>query len=884
MAENPDDLPVLALDFPLHISDLRAALAKQAPASPGQNGPAIGPTYVPIPEEQSNQTDYIAPLYSPRSSTYDDLVLSNILTTISREHIHYIGIAATDTEDRLFLSHMIRTYCPDTRIIQLNGNDLLYVHPDVNSDLLGSITLSTYPLFDMNQIWTYPFSGKIDRAQFATEQDEGIYNATLALLDQPEKLLDYSAPLQRNPTGPVTWESIVGRDAIWPVGFQPPHSPGNNLLTVTRSAKKRRIQLGSELYPISLVVGFILLNVFCAVPCLLICYYSTRAAMETSPVVEAPAPFWKIVLSTMPVTLGKLLSEAVRPRLRGAKRIYSAAFASGLLTTYVIGSALFLLPLRSTIGNTVAEITFQLKGWLLLAGFAATGCTLVILSAVVAPLIRVYMVWKSGGKSRPPKSALTMLAPKSALTMLAVTWAVFVLGVWFVIYVWSEDPATALFFFLRSASLRDGVSCLTPLILLGIAAVCLIIGELWRINLLDECRIRRRFLNFSGKGFAGLDKLEDGLVCSLDRAPLNVPGARVAVAVLVVIFVFGLHAFSVQRSVDGLAFKYFFFLVAWFVYLEFSMSLLRFVSIWTTLRRLLRYLYWHPTGTAYERLRVGSVPSSMVEKQSIKILEPRPTFKALEFCLTRARELVRQAKIHPCAGSDTLVGRLQRRSRLMGALVRRNETLLASALTSQAVAFEAPLSSSPEHPWRKAILDELAAERVMAVVSRLVTSIFDEEWGMKLPTTDESDNEADNTLIANAELFVACRVVDLLRRVAPHLLNLATLSTVGLVSITLAVGMYPFPLTDRFAWFSWLTLLGAVAVNVTVLISMNRDRVLSMLAGTTPGKLNWNANFVLQLLIFAVIPILSLLGVRFPGPLQAFSSWLSGTGGGHGLS
>jgi hypothetical protein len=172
----------------------------------------------------------------------------------------------------------------------------------------------------------------------------------------------------------------------------------------------------------------------------------------------------------------------------------------------------------------------------------------------------------------------------------------------------------------------------------------------------------------------------------------------------------------------------------------------------------------------------------------------------------------------------------------------------------------------------------------MAVVSRLVTSIFDEEWGMKLPTTDESDNEADNTLIANAELFVACRVVDLLRRVAPHLLNLATLSTVGLVSITLAVGMYPFPLTDRFAWFSWLTLLGAVAVNVTVLISMNRDRVLSMLAGTTPGKLNWNANFVLQLLIFAVIPILSLLGVRFPGPLQAFSSWLSGTGGGHGLS
>ena len=76
----------------------------------------------------------------------------------------------------------------------------------------------------------------------------------------------------------------------------------------------------------------------------------------------------------------------------------------------------------------------------------------------------------------------------------------------------------------------------------------------------------------------------------------------------------------------------------------------------------------------------------------------------------------------------------------------------------------------------------------------------------------------------------------------------------------------------------------AVGAKVTVLISMNRDRVLSMLAGTIPGKLNCNANFVLQLLTFAVIPILSLLGVQFPGPLQAFPSWLSGAGSGRGLS
>jgi hypothetical protein len=870
---NSDELTVLSLDFPLHISDLRAALAQQEPATSGQNGPKIGPSHVPIPVEQSNQNDYIAPLYSPRSSTYDDLVLSNILTTISREHIHYVGIAATDTEDRLFLSHMIRIYCPDTQIVQFNGNNLLYLHPDVNSDLLGTITLSTYPLFNTNQAWTYPFSGQVDRAQFAEEQDEGIYNATMSLLDHPEQMLDYSAPFKNPPTDPVIWESIVGRDAIWPVkpAKFPSHKPDQekHILKVTRGTSKNEIELGSELYPTSLVVAFILLNVFCSIPSVLIYHYSAGEAIETGTAVEAPARLRTVILSNMPVALGKLLSQSIRPRLREAKRIYSAAFASGLLTTYVIGSALFLLPLRATLKNGNAHLTFPLTCWLLLAGLAAIACTILILMAVAAPLNRVRQGWISTKKKVPPKSALTVLA---------VTWVVFAFGIWFVTQVWCQDPATALFFFLRSASLRDGVSCLTPMILLAIAAACLVVGELWRLNLLDECRVRRPFLNFSEKAFVGLHELEHELVRSLDRTPLRVPGALMVVASLTVAFVFLLDATTLQRSVDGIAFKSFFFLVVWFVYVEFSLSLLRFAFIWTTLRRLLRYLYWHPTGTSYERLRVGSVPASMTEKQNIKIMEPRPTFKALEFCLTRAQELTRQARTHPCADSETLIGRLQQRSRRIVTLVKRSQTVLAKALTSQAVAFATPLSDSCEHPWRKTILDQLLAERAMAVLSRSVTSVFDQEWGLRLPTTERSDDELDHRLIANAELFVASRVVDLLRRVTPHLLNLATLSTAGLVAITLAVGVYRFPLSDRFAWFSWLILLCAVGVNVTVLISMNRDRVISMLSGTIPGKLNWNGSFVLQLLIFAVIPILSLLGVQFPGPLQALSSWLSGTG------
>jgi hypothetical protein len=56
-----------------------------------------------------------------------------------------------------------------------------------------------------------------------------------------------------------------------------------------------------------------------------------------------------------------------------------------------------------------------------------------------------------------------------------------------------------------------------------------------------------------------------------------------------------------------------------------------------------------------------------------------------------------------------------------------------------------------------------------------------------------------------------------------------------------------------------------------VFISMNRDRILSLLAGTTPGKFTWTGDFTTHLVIYGLIPVLGCLAYPSPKPSEALS-------------
>ena len=111
---------------------------------------------IPVPFDDTNKARDLFPAMSPRLTTAtENLLIARILSTISREGFRFVGIAATDTRDKIFLITLIREFCPDVQIF-FSDNDLLLAYPEYSRFLRGSIIASTYPLFPPNREWSPP--------------------------------------------------------------------------------------------------------------------------------------------------------------------------------------------------------------------------------------------------------------------------------------------------------------------------------------------------------------------------------------------------------------------------------------------------------------------------------------------------------------------------------------------------------------------------------------------------------------------------------------------------------------------------------------------------------------------------------------------------------
>ena len=194
--------------------------------SRGKQRPGTGssnPASAPLAQESAAEPREVLPSFSDLSVQSAELTLSNLLSTIAREQYSYVGIVATDVRDVTFLAREVREHCPATVLFTLNS-DLLYAYPDVNSATRGMIIITPYPLFNLEQLWTYAYGGGKSRLQFSNQASEGVYNATLALLHQDGKLVDYGKPLAVSanaqtpePHKPSLWVTAIGNEETLPV-------------------------------------------------------------------------------------------------------------------------------------------------------------------------------------------------------------------------------------------------------------------------------------------------------------------------------------------------------------------------------------------------------------------------------------------------------------------------------------------------------------------------------------------------------------------------------------------------------------------------------------------------------------------------------------------
>jgi hypothetical protein len=96
-----------------------------------------------------------------------------------------------------------------------------------------------------------------------------------------------------------------------------------------------------------------------------------------------------------------------------------------------------------------------------------------------------------------------------------------------------------------------------------------------------------------------------------------------------------------------------------------------------------------------------------------------------------------------------------------------------------------------------------------------------------------------------------------------HLHNFLTfVTTAGFLLIVMSTS-YPFKLLHSADILTWLVVLTIVAVALFVLVEMNRDEILSRIAGTTPGRVSMDRAFFRTILIHVGLPLLGIAATRF---------------------
>jgi hypothetical protein len=205
---------ITKLTFPSGLFALRNAWEQTSgAAAPSAAEGAGGPQATAVPKtelevslaDQRTPVD-VVPEQSPVSSRIADMGVANLLRQVSREGYHYVGILATDIKDQLFLAEQVRRWAPNV-ILFVVDNNLLYVHPQYNATMFGTLTISSYPLITEPAPLSVPpiLPAKRLRQQFFSERQEGIYFAARSLVCKVR-------PPQ------AVWIAASGHYGIWPLG------------------------------------------------------------------------------------------------------------------------------------------------------------------------------------------------------------------------------------------------------------------------------------------------------------------------------------------------------------------------------------------------------------------------------------------------------------------------------------------------------------------------------------------------------------------------------------------------------------------------------------------------------------------------------------------
>jgi len=851
-------------------------------------------------------------------------MLSNLLATISRERFHYVGIAATDVRDVIFLAREIREHSPSTVIFVLNA-DLIYAHPEANPNTRGMIAITPYPLFTLNQLWTSP-NPKEDagtRIQFPDQGSEGIYNAMIDLLEWENpnprvlesELLEYSSPFEsrelRNswsPEGvpPPLWIVTVGRDGFWPVTVLQVALDEDRYTMKERSVGPDPNNLTNRgIVPQITYVVLVLWSMLCLLPALLFLVVLARRKHLTGGQAESRFAEGLLRWFRDESPLGNLIT-LVSP---GANVIYliggtaTLSMYSIAITAYSISAITtpnwwrlaFLFVMLAILSVGLASC-YSLGSKILEDAGKGDKETRVPCEKSRRKFLAKTKEWLKRHILRPSEKWLG----GALVATVVVCWLLAILLDlrWIYLRIFNKGHGVVTGF--RAVNLFNGVSPLTPLFFLSLAAVIWAFCSIRRLRMSEEIpaipapsekdpqkkedqeRIESLYFYGNKQSFLGVRTLErrvyDHLTSPLLRFPQD---SKVTVYICIALaLTWGGYLFF-YRLVYAFESRFFYALLGvglLLVYTAVLSNVFRLFFLWRAVRALLQRLGCLPMLDAFSRFNREhrSMPR-------ISLATAPSPLTVMGFSINEAREWLDSAEKSP---------------ELPGQEIRSSKKVLQAAEG----CYERTLEADSSYSYERWPLNQIEALQKLNNFTRSVEGFLEDSW--KVATVDskaseppkgfpealwrrlvserKEKTEANRKALTNeAEEFLVSRTVHFLAHIVPQLTNLAMYSMVCLFLLLLAVSSYPLQPKNPFAYFVWFVILIFVVVAVRMAFQMNRDAVLSCLNGTRPGEIHWSAEFIGRIAIFIVIPLLGLLGVQFPDSVGQLLRWITPAGSGH---
>jgi hypothetical protein len=582
-----------------------------------------------------------------------------------------------------------------------------------------------------------------------------------------------------------------------------------------------------------------------------------------------------------------------RPELsrRGAHSLALSIFVVTLIGTYIVISGLPLLPWLVQCPNCTPPVSFNTP-----PPHLQIVSTYLTIAALVAVVIRPFLAKCPS----PTSSSFGLWSLGFSLLTPAILLGIGFYYLFLVIEAKTSASAKEYFLALRYAKPGNGYSPFPPLFFASLGLACWAASRVRGSGMLEIAANPEveaddgKSVSFLGLQSASLGDLVQREIEVHSRFSRFFPSWPVGLLLLIflaaaMVYCFvghsdGYLSFEINRTVEGAYFDYSFIFLFSVAYCTISFSFLRFVLAWRAFGRLLRRLSWHPLREACAELGASPTPPPLGEGQRARRVTgmPRlslgssmPTFTALEFSIEQAEKLVQQTQF-----VSTVTGSLAA-DPTFALRVRQDSSQLFRFLTATKSQLAIALEADATGDFIKSKKGKLAIQKLLARMSGVVVNILEPDWRFPDGHLTTSENDIDRWR-RFAGLFLASRVLDYNRHIMSQLRNLLGFSMAGFVVLLMAASFYPFPRSDTILRFSWMMLLAAVLISVWIFFQMNKDRILSLLSGGTPGKIDWNAGLVGHLALYALLPIVTILGIRFPatfnGVISAIASILPGTG------